>query len=254
MTAAPNGWKQGCSTSTRRTGHRGLRPDHRPGPVRGRRRRQPAQGTVRSPRDRPQPHRSGQAGLEMIGRDGPVRDPDRLGHRRREPQRQHPARTDPASRRRPRTTPRRPDPAPGPRLRQQFHHRTLPQPRAHRHRLRQEEAQGRDQGQEAAHLRSAMAGRTHQLLVSNFGQLRRNTDRYPKQRLGQTALAIALILTVKLVKWAKRWTDHTPLSPRAKVIPPRKVLSLVGSASAAPSAVSRCSCRRTCCSAPGRQP
>jgi len=42
---------------------------------------------------------------------------------------------------------------------------------------------------------------------SNFGQLRRNTDRFSKQRLGQVALAIALILTVKLVKWAKRWTD-----------------------------------------------
>ncbi len=43
--------------------------------------------------------------------------------------------------------------------------------------------------------------------ISNFGQLRRNTDRHPEQRLGQIALAIALILTVKLVKWAKRWTD-----------------------------------------------
>jgi transposase len=42
---------------------------------------------------------------------------------------------------------------------------------------------------------------------SNFGQLRRNTDRFTKQRLGQVALAVALILTVKLVKWAKRWTD-----------------------------------------------
>ncbi len=42
---------------------------------------------------------------------------------------------------------------------------------------------------------------------SNFGQLRRNTDRSSKQRLGQIALAVALILTVKLVKWAKRWTD-----------------------------------------------
>jgi len=42
---------------------------------------------------------------------------------------------------------------------------------------------------------------------SNFGQLRRNTDRNPKQHLGQIALAVALILTVKLVKWAKRWTD-----------------------------------------------
>ena len=38
-------------------------------------------------------------------------------------------------------------------------------------------------------------------------QLRRNTDRFSRQRLGQVALAVALILTVKLVKWAKRWTD-----------------------------------------------
>lgn len=42
---------------------------------------------------------------------------------------------------------------------------------------------------------------------SNFGQLRRNTDRLIAQRLGQIALAVALILTIKLVKWAKRWTD-----------------------------------------------
>ena len=43
--------------------------------------------------------------------------------------------------------------------------------------------------------------------LSNFGQLRRNTDRFSRQRLGQVALAVTLILTVKLVKWAKRWTD-----------------------------------------------
>lgn len=42
---------------------------------------------------------------------------------------------------------------------------------------------------------------------SNFGQLRRNTDRLIPQRLGQIALAVTLILTIKLVKWAKRWTD-----------------------------------------------
>ena len=50
---------------------------------------------------------------------------------------------------------------------------------------------------------------------SNFGQLRRNTDRFTVQRLGQIAPAIALILTVKLVKWAKRWNDQTHLSARA---------------------------------------
>jgi hypothetical protein len=37
---------------------------------------------------------------------------------------------------------------------------------------------------------------------SNFGQLRRNTDRFVHQRLAQIDLAVALILTVKLTKWA----------------------------------------------------
>ena len=41
--------------------------------------------------------------------------------------------------------------------------------------------------------------------LSNFGQLRRNTDRFTAHRLAQFALAVALIITIKLVKWAKRW-------------------------------------------------
>lgn len=41
--------------------------------------------------------------------------------------------------------------------------------------------------------------------LSNFGQLRRSTDRNTKARLGQLALAVALIITVKLFKWADRW-------------------------------------------------
>jgi transposase len=41
--------------------------------------------------------------------------------------------------------------------------------------------------------------------LSNFGQLRRSTDRRSVLRLAQLALAITLIITVKLVKWAKRW-------------------------------------------------
>jgi transposase len=41
--------------------------------------------------------------------------------------------------------------------------------------------------------------------LSNFGQLRRNTDRFSVHRLAQFALAVALIITVKLIKWAKRW-------------------------------------------------
>ena len=43
--------------------------------------------------------------------------------------------------------------------------------------------------------------------LSNYGQLRRNTDRRIIHRLAQFALAIALILTIKLVKWAKKWNQ-----------------------------------------------
>ena len=41
--------------------------------------------------------------------------------------------------------------------------------------------------------------------LSNFGQLRRNTDRFIHQRLAQFALAVTLIITIKLIKWADRW-------------------------------------------------
>jgi transposase len=42
--------------------------------------------------------------------------------------------------------------------------------------------------------------------LSNFGQLRRNTDRRPGHRLAQLALAIALLLTAKLIDWRNRWS------------------------------------------------
>ena len=41
---------------------------------------------------------------------------------------------------------------------------------------------------------------------SNFGQLRRNNDRRPRHRLAQLALAIALLLTAKLIDWRNRWS------------------------------------------------
>jgi transposase len=41
--------------------------------------------------------------------------------------------------------------------------------------------------------------------LSNFGQLRRNTDRSTSHRLAQLALAITLIVTAKLIDWADRW-------------------------------------------------
>ena len=42
--------------------------------------------------------------------------------------------------------------------------------------------------------------------LSNHGQLRRNTDRSAAHRLAQLALAITLIITIKLIDWADRWS------------------------------------------------
>ena len=44
--------------------------------------------------------------------------------------------------------------------------------------------------------------------LSNFGQLRRNTDREPAHRLAQLALAITLIITIKLIDHRNRWQPH----------------------------------------------
>lgn len=41
--------------------------------------------------------------------------------------------------------------------------------------------------------------------LTNFGQLRRNTDRCNDHRLAALELAIVLIITIKLVKWARRY-------------------------------------------------
>ena len=46
--------------------------------------------------------------------------------------------------------------------------------------------------------------------LSNFGQLRRNTDRKPSHRVAQLALAVAFLLTAKLIDWRNRWSDHLP--------------------------------------------
>ncbi len=42
--------------------------------------------------------------------------------------------------------------------------------------------------------------------LSNFGQLRRNTDRKTVHRLAQLALAVAFLLTAKLIDWRNRWS------------------------------------------------
>jgi transposase len=42
--------------------------------------------------------------------------------------------------------------------------------------------------------------------LSNFGALRRNTDRKTKHRLAQFALAVTFLLTAKLIDWRNRWS------------------------------------------------
>ena len=42
--------------------------------------------------------------------------------------------------------------------------------------------------------------------LSNFGQLRRNTDRKTIHRLAQFALAVVLLLIAKLIDWRNRWS------------------------------------------------
>src|ERR1035438_2681917 len=85
---------------------------------------------------------------------------------------------------------------PRPRLRQLPDHATLPQPGAYRHRLRQEETQGRSKIKKP--LTSDCAGPFNapapgpQTLVSCAAP----PTGLPGQRLGQVALAVALILTV----------------------------------------------------------
>ena len=42
--------------------------------------------------------------------------------------------------------------------------------------------------------------------LSNYGALRRNTDRKTEHRLAQLALAVAFLLTAKLIDWRNRWS------------------------------------------------
>ena len=158
-------------------------------------------GTGKSPVD------PGQIGLEVVASHRPQRHPGELGRRRGEPQRHHPVRAD--RRRRRRAACRRGDPASGPRLR-------LRRRQGHRGPTHGIDdvvcAKRRKRGAAAAKttvplgLRWAIE-RTNSWL-SNFGQLRRNTDRRPRHRLAQLALAIALLLTAKLIDWRNRWSPQ----------------------------------------------
>ena len=48
--------------------------------------------------------------------------------------------------------------------------------------------------------------------LSNFGQLRRNTDRRSIHRMTQLSLAVVCLLTAKLIDWRDRWSpDLSPI-------------------------------------------
>ena len=55
--------------------------------------------------------------------------------------------------------------------------------------------------------------------LSNFGQLRRNTDRKICHRASQLALAIVFLLTAKLIDWQKRWSPVvSPIRAASKLV------------------------------------
>jgi hypothetical protein len=48
--------------------------------------------------------------------------------------------------------------------------------------------------------------------LSNYGQLRRNTDRRTRHRRAQFCLVLALLVTAKLIDWRDRWNpDSRPI-------------------------------------------
>jgi hypothetical protein len=48
--------------------------------------------------------------------------------------------------------------------------------------------------------------------LSNYGQLRRNTDRRTRHRHAQLCLVVALLVTAKLIDWRDRWSpDSRPI-------------------------------------------
>jgi transposase len=48
--------------------------------------------------------------------------------------------------------------------------------------------------------------------LSNFGQMRRNTDRKTVHRVAQLCLVVVLLITAKLIDWRNRWTpDLSPI-------------------------------------------
>jgi len=183
-----------------------LRQDRGPRPVRHRSRRLAPQEPLWRRGNGQEPDGSIQARPQVVDPHGPGGRPDRLDGRRGQPQRLDPARTDPRRRG-----------GPGPALRCRDH---LARPRL---RLRGHTGAARRAGMDDAVIarkrkRGSKEPKTNQPMglrwpvertnswLSNFGQLRRNTDRRTAHRLAQLALAITFLLTAKLVDWRNHWS------------------------------------------------
>ena len=164
------------------------------------------EGTGPNPTDR------AKLGLEVVRRGRRERHPDRLGDRRRQPQRPQTPRTDTRRRRARRPARRDRDPAPRPRLR-------LPQdpPQLASFGLDDLNIQRRRKRGDTTTkqpmrlgLRWVVEGTNSWL--SNYGQLRRNTDRRTRHRHAQLCLVTALLITAKLIDWRDRWSpDSRPI-------------------------------------------
>ena len=189
-----------------------LRPGHRTRPARCRGRRVIAQKPCWWGGNRQESDGSGQARMEVVAAHRPPWNTAWLDDRRGEPQRLDHARTDTGQRRRTRAARRCRDHLARPRLRLQRHPSASRRPQPRRRSHRQETPDGIDQAPKKnlpMGLRWPVE-RTNSWL-SNFGRLRRNTDRKPEHRLAQLALAVAFLLTAKLIDWRNRWSPH--LSP-----------------------------------------
>ena len=189
-----------------------LRPHHRSRPLRRGTRRLLAQGTLRWGRDRKEPDRPGQLGWKWsiatdangipIGWaiDGAQRNDMRCSCH--------------ARRRRPVGAPRRDrDPAPRPRLRlSQYPYPTgRSRPGRSRHSTPRQ-AGCLDLVKQPLRLGLRWVVEGTNSWLSNYGQLRRNTDRRSRHRHAQLCLVTTLLITAKLIDWRDRWSpDSRPI-------------------------------------------
>jgi hypothetical protein len=162
---------------------------------------------LRRGRHRPQPHRPGQAGLEVVRRRRTPQHPDRLGHRRRQPQRRRPARGHPRCCRpnRPARRDRCPAPRPQLRLRCRAGPAACRRPRPVRDPTPRHQGPGRQRQPLRLGLRWIVEATN--TWWSNYGQLRRSTDRRARHRHAALCLATTVLIVGRLIDWRNRWSS-----------------------------------------------